>query len=54
VEGRSSRDLLVIDGQRLATLSIFAMAVIQKLLEMADEGIEPEAYRERAKELIAA
>ena len=52
VEGESDRDFLIIDGQqRMATLSILALAVIEKLRRMADQGIEPEFNRERANEL---
>ena len=40
------------DGQqRLATLSVLALAVIARLRAMADEGIETDANRERAREL---
>lgn len=49
VEGKSDREFLIIDGQqRLATLSILALAVIAKLQTMADKGIETDANRERA------
>ena len=42
------RKTTVIDGQqRLATLSILAIAIIQKIKELAEEGIDPEANRER-------
>ena len=52
VEGRSDREFLIIDGQqRLATLSLFALAVIDRLQTMAAGGIEAEANRERAREL---
>ena len=52
VEGRNDREFLVIDGQqRLATLSLLALAVIAKLRAMADDGIEPEANRERGRQL---
>lgn len=52
VEGRSDREFLVIDGQqRLATLSLFALAVIDRLQAMADQGIEADANRERGREL---
>ena len=52
VEGRSDREFLVIDGQqRLATLSLFALAVIDRLQVMAAQGIETEANRERGREL---
>lgn len=52
VEGRSDRDFLIIDGQqRMATLSILALAVIDKLGKSADSGIDSSANRERAKEL---
>lgn len=44
----------VIDGQqRLATISILALAVIQYLRQLADRGVEPEANRERADLLFA-
>lgn len=52
VEQRSDRDFRIIDGQqRVATLSILALAVIRRLLNLADQGHEPEANRERAREL---
>ena len=52
VEGRSDREFLVIDGQqRLATLSLLALAVIDRLRALADDGIDPDANRERGKEL---
>lgn len=52
VEGKSDRDFLIIDGQqRMATLSVLALAVIDRLNKMADRGLEPEANRDRANEL---
>jgi len=52
VEGKSDRELLIIDGQqRMATLSILALAVIGKLGTMAARGLDPEANTERAGEL---
>ena len=52
VEARSDREFLIIDGQqRLATLSILALAVIARLRGIASCGVEPDANRERAQEL---
>lgn len=52
VEGKSDRDFLIIDGQqRMATLSVLALAVIERLRSVADRGVEPEANRDRANEL---
>ncbi len=52
VEAKSDRGFLVIDGQqRLATLSVLSLAIIAKLDALAEEGQEPEANRERSKEL---
>src|SRR5258708_8563995 len=52
VEGKNDRECLIIDGQqRMATLSIFSLDVISKLLLMADVGSEPDENRERASEL---
>lgn len=52
VEGRSDREFLIIDGQqRLATLSALALAVIDKLMCMAQAGIDTDANRERASGL---
>ena len=52
VEAKSDREFQIIDGQqRLATLSILALAVIDKLGKIATGGIEPEANRERASSL---
>jgi hypothetical protein len=49
VEGKSDREFVIIDGQqRLATLSILALATVGKLLSMAENNIDPEANRERA------
>jgi hypothetical protein len=52
VEGKSDREFQIIDGQqRLATLSLLALAVIAKLKEMAGRGCDPEANQERAARL---
>ena len=52
VEGRSDREFLIIDGQqRLATLSLFALAVIGRLQAMTDAGIDSKANAERAQGL---
>ena len=52
IEGISDREFQVIDGQqRLATLSLFALAVIARLLAIAEEGVETEENRKRAAEL---
>ncbi|MCY4386419.1 MAG: DUF262 domain-containing HNH endonuclease family protein [Desulfurellaceae bacterium] len=52
VEGRSDREFLIIDGQqRLATLSLFALAVIGRLQAMTDAGIDSKANTERAQGL---
>lgn len=49
IEGLSDREFQIIDGQqRLATLSILALAVLKQLQALADQGIDPEANRERA------
>ncbi len=52
VEGSNDREFLIIDGQqRLATLSLFALAVIAKLKEIADAGTDSEANVARAQGL---
>ena len=52
VEAKTDRELLIIDGQqRMATLSILALAIIAKLNIMAEQGLEPAPNRERANEL---
>ena len=52
VEASNDREFLIIDGQqRLATLSLFALAVIAKLKEMADAGTDSEANAERSQGL---
>lgn len=49
VEGKSDREFLIIDGQqRLATLSILALAVIARLQPLVDAGIDSDANRQRA------
>lgn len=52
VEGKSDREFGIIDGQqRLATLSIIALAVLAHLNTLIGEGKEPEKNRERSQEL---
>jgi hypothetical protein len=52
IEGTSDREFLIIDGQqRLATLSVLALAVLQQLLSLAGQGVDPDANRERAAAL---
>ena len=52
VQAHGDRDFFVIDGQqRLATLALLALAIIDKLRRMADDGLDAERNRERATEL---
>ena len=52
VQAESDREFLVIDGQqRLATISVLALAIIDRLGRMADQGLDTERNLERAKEL---
>lgn len=52
VEGKSDREFQIIDGQqRVATLSVLALAVIARLKKLASEGLEPEQNQERADQL---
>lgn len=49
VEGKSDREFLVIDGQqRMATLSVLALAVIARLQALARLGVDSDDNRERA------
>src|SRR5215212_828068 len=52
VEAKSDRAFEIIDGQqRLATISAFALAVISRLMELAETEIDPDDNRERADAL---
>ena len=52
VEGITDREFKIIDGQqRIATLTILALAVIAGLRKLADEGGDALSNRERAQEL---
>ena len=52
VEGSDDREFLIIDGQqRLATLSLFALAVIGRLQAMTADGTDPDANNARAQGL---
>jgi len=52
VEGKSDREYAVIDGQqRLATLSLFVLAVISRLQDLAATGQDPDGNRQRAEAL---
>lgn len=52
VEGKSDREFLIIDGQqRIATLSVLALAILARLQRLADDGIDPEDNRERVRQL---
>lgn len=49
VEAKSDREFLIIDGQqRMATLSLLALAVIDLLRRLADEGVDSVPNGERA------
>lgn len=52
IEGLNDREFQIIDGQqRLATLSLLALAVISRLKDLIDSGIDPENNSERARGL---
>ncbi|WP_374379844.1 DUF262 domain-containing protein [Thermomonas sp.] len=52
VEGRSDREFLIIDGQqRIATLSVLALAILARLQKLVDDGIEADDNRERIRAL---
>ena len=52
VENQNDREFSIIDGQqRLATLSLLALAVIRRLSVLADSDIDPNENTERAREL---
>ena len=52
VQAHGDREFFVIDGQqRLATISVLALAIIAKLRRMADGGADQHRNRERATEL---
>jgi uncharacterized protein DUF262/uncharacterized protein DUF1524 len=52
VEDKDDRNFRIIDGQqRLATLSIFALAIIKTLKGLADSGVDPEANNQRQSSL---
>lgn len=52
VKSKTDFEFLVIDGQqRLATLSLFALAVTKRLRTLADSGLDTEANRSRAQAL---
>ena len=52
VQAHGDREFFVIDGQqRLATISLLALAIIDKLGRMAEGGTDEERNRERATEL---
>ncbi len=52
VEAKSDREFEIIDGQqRLATLSLLALAIISNLDTLASQGIESEKNKERSKAL---
>ena len=52
VEGRSDREFAIIDGQqRIATLSVMALAVIDRLQSIADAGTDANPNRQRAAAL---
>lgn len=52
VEGRSDREFLIIDGQqRIATLSVLALAILSRLKHLVDTGQEAEDNQERIRQL---
>ncbi|MBF0172513.1 MAG: DUF262 domain-containing protein [Magnetococcales bacterium] len=49
LEGQTDREFLIIDGQqRLATLSLLALAVLDRLKNLVEAGVEPEQNKERS------
>lgn len=53
VQADTDRDFVVIDGQqRLATLTLFALAVVRRLEDLSRQEIEPEMNQERANTLL--
>jgi hypothetical protein len=54
VEGRSDREFLIIDGQqRIATLSVLALAILERLKALADAGKDTVDNQERLRALRA-
>jgi hypothetical protein len=54
LEGKTDREFLIIDGQqRIATLSLLALAILAQLKHLADTGQETEANQERLRTLRA-
>ena len=52
VKGDSDREFTIIDGQqRLATIGVLSLAIIDKLQRVAEQDIDAERNRERAKDL---
>lgn len=52
VEGESDREFLIIDGQqRVATLSVLALAILARLQRLADMGVDPDDNLERMRQL---
>lgn len=48
LQSEDMQRLIIIDGQqRFSTLSVLALAVLKRLDELIDKGVEPEANRER-------
>lgn len=55
VEGESDREFSIIDGQqRLATLSVLALAVIHRLGQLEADAPETERNIERARASLSA
>ncbi len=52
VEGLSDREFMIIDGQqRIATLSVLALAILSRLKHLVDTGQEAEDNQERIRQL---
>ncbi|MBF0419948.1 MAG: DUF262 domain-containing protein [Magnetococcales bacterium] len=52
LEGKTDREFLIIDGQqRLATLSLLALAVLDRLQQWVHSAIEPKENEKRSKGL---
>lgn len=53
LQSTTAKEFLIIDGQqRFTTLSILTLAVIDAINQLADNGIEPDANKERAEILM--